>query len=204
MLAVLLLTTACTGLRNIGKSEIDMVADLHIKKIDDLLGQLTVSLYENNPEELNKTRNTSVEIRLSQIINHPLDISYAEIEYHKGIEAILLAIDKNYQGDRVFALMVGISGMLRRAYDGRRELFLTDTLDAQKLYNSSVNLNKIRGLLNDHAFLNLGDGQKKDSFAGVMPRLASIQEMMAEIFANRNHNHINKIVRGTAALFIPI
>lgn len=197
--------TACSNIRNIGKSEIDMVADLHLKKINTFINSLTVSLYKNNPEELNKGHTKDMEARLYQIINHSLDVSYIEINYLKGVDAIKLVLDKNYQGDRVFALMVGISGMLERSYNGHKELFITDTLDPQKLYSSAVNLQRIQYILNDqNSFLNLGDDREKHNFNNMIIRLATIQDMMAEIFANRNHSHINKILHGTTAMLIPI
>ena len=94
--------------------------------------------------------------------------------------------------------------MLERAYDGRNELFITDKLDAQKLYTSSINLKRIHRLLNNSELLNLGDIGEQNSFDSTIIRLATIQDMMAEIFANRNHSHINKILHGAATMLIPI
>jgi hypothetical protein len=37
--------------------------------------------------------------------------------YKQGIEAMLLSFDEHYQGDRVFALMVGMVGMVRKSYN---------------------------------------------------------------------------------------
>ena len=205
LLSVLLFSLmACANLRNVGKSEVDMIADMHLKKIDSFLASLTVSLYEKNPEELEKGQVTSLEIRLNQIIKHPIDVSYLEVDYRKGVDAVTLMLDKNYRGDRVFALMVGISGMLERAYNGHKELFITDRLDAQKLYTSSVNLKRIHGLLNNSELLNLGDVDEQNDFDSTMIRLATIQDIMAEIFANRNHSHINRILHGVTTMLIPI
>lgn len=203
--ALLFATTACTNIRNVGKSEVDMIADMHIKKVNVFLSNLTLSLYEKNPQELAKGRAKSIDMRLNQIINHPLGVSYREINYRKGVEAVMLMLEEDYRGDRVFALMVGISGMLKRSYNGHKELFITDTLDAQKLYASSINLQRIQRMLNSNgSLLNLGGIEDKNDFNNTIIRLATIQDMMAEIFANRNHSHINRILHGATTMLIPI
>lgn len=203
--ALLFAMTACTNIRNVGKSEVDMIADMHIKKVNVFLSNLTLSLYKKNPQELAKGHAKSIDMRLNQIINHPLDVSYREINYHKGVEAVMLMLEEDYRGDRVFALMVGISGMLKRSYNGHKELFITDTLDAQKLYASSINLQRIQRMLNSNgSLLNLGGIEDKNDFNNTIIRLATIQDMMAEIFANRNHSHINRILHGATTMLIPI
>jgi hypothetical protein len=58
----------------------------------------------------------------------------------RGADAIVLALKPEYSGDRVFAFGVGLSSMVLLAYNGKTEFYLTDSLDAQKLYNSARNI----------------------------------------------------------------
>ena len=53
---------------------------------------------------------------------------------------MVLAFKPEYSGDRVFAFGVGLASMVFLAYSEKTEFYLTDTLDPQKLYNSSRNL----------------------------------------------------------------
>ena len=65
---------------------------------------------------------------------------FDELNGVTGIDAILLSFDENFQGDRVFAAIVGLSEMLRRSYNHQQEFFIIDSLDEQSLYNSARNI----------------------------------------------------------------
>ena len=205
--------TACAGIKqpikNIGKSDIDLVSDIHIQMIRSHVEQLTLRLYEMNPDELGKFPSISIENRMAQILNHSTNISYKETNYKDSIAAIELAFDYNYRGDRVFALLLGISSMLKFSYNNLDELFLFNTLDPQKLYDSARNLEKIALKLRTQTYrgktlIKLGATHGPRSFEDAMSRLISIQDMMAEIIVAKTQRIINKTVYSATTLFIPI
>ena len=73
--------------KNLGKSDIDMVTDINIEKLNEYIKILTVNLYEKNPQELAKNPHLSIEQRLTQILEYPTNIAYKEIDYKQSTEA---------------------------------------------------------------------------------------------------------------------
>ena len=208
-----LVMTACSHmgqpLKNLGKSDIDLVSDLHIQALRTHIQDLALALYSKNPNELGKVPNLSLENRLAQILNHPTDISYRELNYKHSVPAIELAFDRSYRGDRVFALLLGINSMLKFSYNNNDELFLLDELDPQQLYDSARNLERITWRIrnetrNGKALINLGAVHGQGTFEDSLSRMVSIQDMMAEIIAAKTQRVVNKAVHGATSLLIPI
>lgn len=209
--------TSCTSnqlrLKDLAKSDINFVADAHITEINSLLKTLMLKLYKRNPRELKKNHKQSLESRRAEIFLHPGRLAFEELGYREDIEAILLTFDEEYQGDRVFALMAGLTGMIRKSYNNKTEFFLIDDLDQQRLYNSARNIEILVWRLNnrrdskDDLFLltNSRGGEVSNlSFERIFGKMIAIQDMMAQITADKNKRSINKIVLKLAsAAFIP-
>lgn len=204
MLAVGLSACSTQHIKGIGKTDIDAVIDTHIKQLHRYLADLTILLYKHNPAELAKTAGMSVELRLVQIIDHPTDVVYTELHNAQQVDAIKLAFLPDFQGDRVFALMLGISSMLRFAYDDKTESFIFDQLDPQKIYSSARNLevalNTLRRLPKG-VRLNTG-GRGDYALFDAMNRMIGLQDTVANLSESASKRIIRKVVRN--AIFIPI
>lgn len=132
-------------MRNLGKSDVDFVMDVHAKQQKQMLMELTRKLYVRNPWQLRKSSGMSVDARMAQIFGtyNTIEIPsliFDELNGVTGVDAILLSFDENFQGDRVFAAMVGLTEMLRRSYNHQQEFFIIDSLNEQSLYNSARNI----------------------------------------------------------------
>lgn len=192
-------------LSNIGKTEIDMATGTTIKALNEYLRQLALALYRHNPDELGKVSNITLEARMEQIIEYPLEVAYKEIHYKQGAQAVEFAFDPAYRGDRVFAMMLGVSGMIRNAYNGKREIFMFDFLDAQKLYNSARNLEIWKEKLEQQT------GREPVKVGGnnggaliYIDKMAALQDLTAMVFENRGDRLINRTIHGTATVFLPV
>ena len=189
-------------LTNIAKTEIDLATDLTIKTLDEHLLRLTTELYRFNPKELTKAAHMTLEVRVRQVIRHPLEVAYHELENRQGTRAVELAFDPAYRGDRVFAMMLGISSMIRFAYNGKKEVFITDVLDGQRLYNSARNLEvwkkKLEEQSGDDAIV-VGDG----SYARI-DKMIALQDVTALITENKGDRMINRAIHGAATAFLPV
>ena len=202
--------------KNLAKSDIDMVADVNIREWRQLARELTIKLYKRNPKELQKVSGMTVNTRLDQLFPaERLPNGFAELGYSDGIDAVPLAFSDEYQGDRVFALMAGITGMLDAAYDGKKEVFFLDDLDQQKLYNAARNLESIAWHLNNRKdsegqlyILSNGispDGISNYSYERILGKLIGIQDLMADIISDKTSRTINRVVQGAASMtFLPI
>ncbi len=203
-------------MRNLAKSDIDMVIDAHINEVNRLTRELMLKLYRRNPRELAKAPpGTSAAQRLYELFETPRKTRFTELDDHYGIQAVALTFDPDFEGDRVFSLMVGISGMIYSAYNGRDEFFLLDEIDQQKLYNSARNLEIIAWQLNNarydtgepylHSNGMSDDGVRNLSFARTFGKLIALQDMMARIVADTQNRTINRVIHGAAStVLIPI
>ena len=218
VVAIILLTLpACAGhdfkLKNMAKSDIDLVADAHLRTMDEMLRELIVKLYRRNPTELQKNPNQSIESRLRQVFEAPPS-AFAELDNKQDIEAMLLCFAPDFNGDRVFALIAGLNGMIKQSYNNKAEFFLFDTLDQQKLYNSARNVEILVWRLsnkrdtNGRLFLltnDMGEDGNNLSFERLFGKIITIQDMMAKIMADKSKRTITRMVHSLAsAAFIPI
>ncbi|MBV1789780.1 hypothetical protein KQ940_17125 [Marinobacterium sp. D7] len=197
-------------LKSLAKSDIDMVTDQHILAVNALVRELTIKLYKRNPRELKKApAGMTLNRRLHQLLDSPRQINHAELGSRYGVDAMPLVFDPEFKGDRVFALMIGISGMLHAAYSYRNEFFLLDEIDQQKLYNSARNLEAVAWRLNNlrtpegELFLltnGIADsGVSNLSFERIFGKLIAYQDMMAKIVANKTNRAIKNVVVGFAS-----
>jgi hypothetical protein len=157
MSVLLLSLTGCAqklgrpfDIKNLAKSDMDLITDIHIAEIRDLTEQLIVKLYRRNPRELKKVSGMTIEKRVAQLMTTERpDNGFRELGGMDGIALLPLAFSSEFEGDRVFALMAGVTGMISASYNHQLEFFLLDDIDQQKLYNSARNLEKIAWLLNN-------------------------------------------------------
>lgn len=200
-------------IKNIAKSDTDLVLDMHIQKITALVDELVVKLYKRNPRELAKAPGQTVRMRLQRMANMPAALSYTELNRSGSIDAMQLAFEESFQGDRVFALGVGLRGMLYKAYSEKTELFMLDNLDPQKLYNSARNLEIVAWRLaqrrhaNSQLILltNSTNSLINLSFERLFGKMIANQDMISEIIAGRANRTINKIFHSIAqAVFLPV
>jgi len=223
LICTLLLQTGCAGnsarnfkLSNLAKSDIDNVTDIHIKEVRKLCRELTVKLYKRNPRELAKAPPGSTEKkRLAQIFSSQRIHGFSELGGAKGTAAITLSFSEEYQGDRVFALMAGISSMLYSAYSYQDEFFILDEIDQQKLYNSARNLETVAWQLNNRRDNNgeryllsngiSADGIRNLSYERLFGKLIGLQDMMAMLIADSTNRNITRVVQSAASMtFLPI
>ncbi|WP_232061566.1 hypothetical protein [Vibrio panuliri] len=225
LLACFILTTliGCGSMpkpvRNLGKTDVDFVMDVHAREQKELLMELTRKLYVRNPNQLRKIEDMTIEDRMLQIFGRPGELEskslvFDELDGKTSIDAILLAFDESYQGDRVFAAMVGLTEMLRRSYNHQQEFFILDSLDEQSLYNSARNIeifvwrlyhrrdsNGELYLLTNH----YNEQQFDVSFDRIFTRMAMVQDMMALIVADKTNRSITKVAHGVVQfVFLPV
>lgn len=200
-------------IKDLAKTNIDMVSEIHMNQINDLLKNLTVKLYKKNPYELQKVQGQTIDSRLSQIFTCPVVKKYKEIDFKESTDAILLGFEPDFKGDRVFALMHGLYTMINKSYNSKCELFMLDYLNAQNLYNSARNIEILVWRLNtrkkDNGRLfiltNSFEGEIKNlSYERVFGKLISLQDTMALIVSNRTGRIIKEVVQIAGMTFLPI
>jgi hypothetical protein len=111
--------------------------------------------------------------------------------------------------------MAGITSMTMASYNHKTDFFITDELDAQKLYNSARNIEvaawKLASARDDRGepFLlsNTMDAEAQNlSFEREIGKLVATQDNIALIVADRSHRTIVRAAQGVATtlFFLPI
>ncbi len=214
-LVIALALAGCSGyeVKNLAKSDIDMVADQFIDASRALVLELMVKLYKRNPDQLRKIPGLTIEGRMAQLRVSRRELLFDELDRKQGIDAMNLAFDPAFQGDRVFALTVGLGGMLRQAYGYKPELFLFDQLNGPALRTSARNVEilawKLRNshlpggdyFLVSHEYQGVVDNL---SFERLFGKLIILQDMMARIAGDADDRAMTTAVHTVGRAFIPL
>lgn len=216
LLVCLAALAGCGGyeLKNIAKSDIDLVTDEFIVETRTLVRELTIKLYGRNPSELRKQPGMVVERRLQLLKDTPGPLTFAELGDRQGIEALELVFDPAFHGDRVFALVVGLGGMLRQAYGYSSETYLlSEPLEPEVLRTSARNIEILLWRLNNNR---RDDGRPylvtseyrgvvdNLSFERLFGKLIALQDMMARIAGDASDRRVTRVVHAASSMFIPL
>lgn len=196
------------------KSDADAVAELHLQESLASARLLMEKLYRRNPREFRKGGHATLEVAVARAFDPRFEFVFPELSYARGTDAIQLALKLEFQGDRVFAFSVGLAGMIVQSYGNKTEIYLTDTLDAQKLYNAARNveiaawkLANARDAAGQPLLLsNDVEGEVRNlSFEREFGKLIAYHDVMARVTAQRTNRTIRRAVQFMAtAVFLPI
>ena len=213
LLPLLLLACGDYEIKNLAKSDIDLVTDEFITETRSAVRELVVKLYKRNPSQLQKNPGMTVDGRLAQLKVHRYKLDFPELNGAQEVYAMNLAFDPAFRGDRVFALVVGLGSMLRQAYKYKPEMFLTDQLDPEVLLTSAHNVDVLLWKLKNtrkpngehyiitHEYQGVVDNL---SFERLFGRIIILQEMMARIAGDSDDRTVTGAVRAVSKAFLPL
>lgn len=207
--------SGCGGyqLKNLVKSDIDLVADEFIDETRRLTRELVIKLYARNPAELDKVPGMTVERRLQMLQDSPGRLVFTELSDRQGIAAMEVVFNPDFPGDRVFALAAGLDGMLRRTYGYRRESYMTLSLDAAALATSARNIEILVWRLkntrraNGQPFLITSEYEGLTdnlSFERLFGKLIALQDMMSRIAGDAGERRVTRVIHTASSVFIPL
>jgi len=203
-------TKQAFNIKSLAKSELDMVIDEHLTQTSSQAQTLLIKLYKRNPRELKKApANTTVQMRIKQLFGSPRQIQFNELNDKYANSALIEAFNPNFKGDRVFAYMAGVAGILHTSYNFQDEFFMLDPINEQRVYNSARNLETASWLLNNSSS-ERGElyilsnsyspaGVINLSYERLFGKIIASQDILANIIANRNNRTISKVLHGFAS-----
>jgi hypothetical protein len=196
------------------KSDIDAVAEVHLRESIATAKLLMEKLYRRNPRELRKSGAATPEAAVARAFDPSSGWRFPELSNRRGIEALQTAFRPDFTGDRVFAFGVGLGSMIAEAYNNKTQFYLTDSLDAQRLYNAARNIEIAAWKLAnsrgpDGALMLLSNdmsaGAPNLSFEREIGRLIGYQDALALVMAQRTNRTIRRFTQSVAtAMFLPI
>jgi len=202
--------------KQVGKSDIDRVADAHRRAVFSSVRALAEKLYRRNPREWKKGGHPSIEKALDRLLDPRTGWRLPEAAGRSGTEAILLSLQADFEGDRVAVFIAGMGGMLNAAFEEKTEFFMLDELNAQKIYNSARNLEIAAWkLVNARdaggALLLLSNemppgGQPANlSFEREFGKMIGNLDILSALLAEKGHRIIARVVQNLAtAVFLPV
>lgn len=202
--------------KQIAKTDIDRVCDLHRREVFASVRVLAEKLYRRNPREWKKGGHASIEAALDRLLDPRTGWRLPEAGGRRGADMILLALREDFAGDRVALFIAGIGGMLNAAFEEKTEFFMLDELDPQKLYNSARNLEiaawKLANTRDTGGNLLLlsnemaQPGQPANlSFEREFGRMIGNLDLLANLIADKGQRTIARVVQSVAtAIFLPV
>lgn len=198
----------------LGKTDFDRMADHEIRENIQSLRTLMIKLYKRNPSELKKSTSDDAEKMVNWVFNGNHNWNFEAINNVQGTDAIYLAFNEEYKGDRVLPFIVGIYTMLIKAHGGKKEFYLFDSVDPQLLYNASRNIEtavwKLSNTKNSTGkpFLLANELTEKEnnlSFEREFGKIIGRTDFLAFTLSEKMERSITRIIQNVATgLLIPI
>lgn len=202
--------------KQIGKTDVDRVADLHRRELFASVRVLAEKLYRRNPRDWKKGGHASLEAALDRLLDPRTGWRLPETAGRSGTDAILLALREDFAGDRVAVFIAGMGGMLNAAFEEKTEFFMFDELDPQKLYNSARNLEIAAWKLatardSGGALLLLSNEMAQASqpanlsFEREFGKMIGSLDLLSGLIADKGHRTLARAAQSlTTAVFLPV
>ena len=199
----------------LAKNDFDRMADVELAENTQSLKSLMLKLYKRNPNQLAKSTTDNAEKMVDWVFEGQLQHhwQFKEIDKKQGTDAIFLAFDAQYQGDRVLPFIVGIHTMLLKAHGNKTEFYLTDNIDPQSIYNVARNIEiaawKLSTARDAHGKLYLlsneiSDKDRNLSFEREFGKMIGRTDLYAITLAEKSQRLISRVMQSLAtAVFLP-
>ncbi len=199
----------------LGKNDFDRMADVELEENTNSLKNLMLKLYKRNPNQLAKSTTDNAEKMVDWVFEGELQhrFQFKEIDYKQDIEAIFLAFNPDYQGDRVLPYIVGLHTMLLKAHGNKKEFYLTDNINPQSIYNVARNIEIAAWKLstardaNGNLYLlsnEISDKDRNLSFEREFGKMIGRTDLYAIALAEKSQRLISRIAQSLAtAVFLP-
>ncbi|MEO6018586.1 MAG: hypothetical protein ABIP46_15110 [Polaromonas sp.] len=206
------------GSSELAQSDVNRMATLGMRDNLDSLLRLADKLYRRNPAEWKKTSPASRDAALAQLRSAiEQRTPWPELQGKRDIAALSLALGPDFRGDRVAAFIYATADMLVVAHGGKTTFYLTDSLDAQYLYNAARNveiavwmLSNRRNAAGQPLLLadEISERERNLSFerefGKVIGRLDLLAVVLTEKYRRAVITYVQNLLGGTFLQFLPV
>lgn len=199
----------------LAKNDFDRMADVELAENTKSLKNLMLKLYKRNPNQLAKSTADNAEKMTDWVFEGEAQHRwlFKEIDNKQDTAAIFLAFDANYEGDRVLPFIVGLQTMLLKAHGNKKEFYLTDNIEPQRIYNVARNIEIAAWKLstardaqgNLYLITNeINDKERNLSFEREFGKMIGRTDLYAIALAEKSQRFISRVVQSLAtAVFLP-
>ncbi|MBF0134897.1 MAG: hypothetical protein H7833_06975 [Magnetococcus sp. DMHC-1] len=196
---------------DLAKTDVNLFVETNQHDVMGYLKQLMIKLYRRNPNQLQRGTVHQAEANVGRVFGTFHNWEFAELNNVKGVDCIRLAFQESFTGDRVLAYTVGLGSMIMASYENKREFYVLDSLDPQKLYNSARNLELALWLLthdrdsHGNLFLlsNESEGTVRNlSYERLFGKMIGLQDALSRVVAQKTKRLIKQALQ--FLIFLPI
>lgn len=202
-------------MKELAKSDVDSVIEIHQQEILAVLKTLTLKLYRRNPGEWRKGGQPSAEAATAALFDPVADWQQASLKDIQWENTLREAWRADFSGDRIHALIKGLLVMHMAAFNHQTEFFLLSEVDAQKIYNAARNTEavvwKLSNARNERGEVLLvsnsmeAGGTANLSFEREFGKLIGIEDTLARIVEDKSNRAIRfGVVNLASMIFLPI
>ena len=201
----------------LAQSDSNRLATLGMRDNRASLMLLADKLYRRNPAEWRKVSPSREAALVKLKLAVDSSTAWPDLQGKRDIAAMSLALSPDFKGDRVAAFIYASADMLMTAHGNKATFYLTDTLDAQYVYNAARNIEiavwllatrkNAQGLpllLSDE----INDGQRNLSFerefGKVIARLDLLASLLTEKYRRVVITYVQNLLGGTFLQFLPV
>lgn len=202
----------------VGQSDVNRMATLGMRDNLESLLRLADKLYRRNPAEWRKTSPISRDAALAQLrVAVDTRTPWPELQGRRDIAALSLALGPDFKGDRVAAFIHASADMVVTAHGGKTAFYLTDSLDAQYIYNAARNIEIAAWMLSNRRNaagqpLLLADEiterernlSFEREFGKVIGRLDLLASVLTEKYRRAVITYVQNLLGGTFLQFLPV
>lgn len=203
--------------RELVQSDSNRMATLAMKENLESLFVIMDKLYRRNPAEWKKTADSReaaiAYVRIAIMERQP----WHELQDKRDVAALSLALQPEFQGDRVAAFVYAAADMLITSHGGRTQFTLIDGLDPQHVFNAARNLEIANWILNSRKTLNgqplllsnqIGQEERNLSFEREMGKIIGRLDLVADYTTERYRRSVIGYAQGLFAgpfmQFLPV
>lgn len=203
------------ALHQLVKTDFDRLADIEYSENVATLRLLMLKMYKRNPAEAQKS-GLGTPDEIASYVFEQVAVHHWKFDVLSGAQdtaAIHLALNPQYSGDRVLALVVGLQSMLFRAHGNKSSFFLTDSIEPQSLYNAARNIEialwKLAHAKNANGELlvltnSLAGEVQNLSFEREFSKLIARTDLLALALAEKSQRLISRLTQSiSASPFLP-
>jgi len=202
----------------VGQSDVNRMATLGMRDNLESLLRLADKLYRRNPAEWRKTSAAGRDAALAQLrVAVDTRTPWPELQGKRDIAALSLALGPDFKGDRVAAFIYASADMLVTAHGGKTSFYLTDSLDAQHIYNAARNIEIAVWMLSNRRNAagqpllladEINERERNLSFerefGKVIGRLDLLASVLTEKYRRAVITYVQNLLGGTFLQFLPV
>ena len=201
----------------LAQSDSNRLATLSMRDNRASLMLLADKLYRRNPAEWRKVSPSREAALVKLKLAVDSSTAWPDLQGKRDIAAMSLALSPDFKGDRVAAFIYASADMLMTAHGNKATFYLTDTLDAQYVYNAARNIETAVWLLATRKNTQglplllsdeINDGQRNLSFerefGKVIARLDLLASMLTEKYRRVVITYVQNLLGGTFLQFLPV